>query len=108
MPNYIGTPPDEYVIPVTMGADRAFTLNRQDKAGNPLDWDALVSITIDIDKLAPTVVPATVAGPQANIVIPHTVADQVTNKTRWRVTMTDNATSLETPICVGTFERHDG
>lgn len=105
---YIGDPPEAFVIPVTLGADREFTMNRNDGTPqqNPVDWDATVSMTIDIDKNAPTVIPATVTGSQAVILIPSATADQVKNTTRWRIYM--HANSLTTPIAVGSFERDDG
>jgi hypothetical protein len=69
---YIGNPPAKFIIPVTIGTDREFTLNRNDGTPQkaPVDWAATVSMAIDIDKASPTVIPATVTGNQAVIVIP--------------------------------------
>lgn len=105
---YIGNPPQQFIIPVTLGADRKFTTNRNDGSvdKNPVDWDATVSMAIDIDKANPTIIDATVVGSQAEILIPSATADQVKSNTRWRLYM--NANDLTTPIAIGTFERDDG
>jgi hypothetical protein len=103
---YIGTPPQTFVIPVTLGADREFTVSRVDSGNNPVNWSATVSIAIDINKSSPTVIAATVTGSQAVVLIPSAVCDQVTNFTGWRISML--ASGLTTPIAVGKFERDDG
>jgi hypothetical protein len=106
---YIGNPPAKFIIPVTIGTDREFTLNRNDGTPQkaPVDWAATVSMAIDIDKASPTVIAATVTGNQAVIVIPSATADLVKDKTtRWRISMTTGG--LTTPIAVGSFERDDG
>jgi hypothetical protein len=106
---YIGNPPAKFIIPVTIGTDREFTLNRNDGTPQkaPVDWAATVSMAIDIDKASPTVIPATVTGNQAVIVIPSATADLVKDKTtRWRISMTTGG--LTTAIAVGSFERDDG
>lgn len=103
---YIGTPPQKFVIPVTLGADREFTINRIDVNNNPVNWSATVSIAIDINPSSPTTVDATVTSNQAVVLLPAATCDQVTNYTRWRLYM--DAAGLTTPIAVGTFERDDG
>jgi hypothetical protein len=103
---YIGAPPQKFVIPVTLGADREFTINRVDSSNNPVNWSATVSIAIDINPASPTIVAATVTGNQAVVLLPSATCDQVTNYTRWRLYM--DASGLTTPIAVGMFERDDG
>jgi len=109
MTDYIGTPPAQRIIPVTRGADRLFSIRRRDEQGDPQDWDATLFIDIDIDKAAPTRVNAEVTDDVAVIRIESTLCDQVRNSTRWRILMSQPDTpTLETPLLVGTFERHDG
>lgn len=103
---YIGTPPQKFVIPVTLGTDREFTVSRIDASNNPVNWSATVSIAIDINPTSPTIIAATVTGNQAVVRLPSATNDQVTNYTRWRLYMV--ASGLTTPIAVGTFERDDG
>lgn len=103
-----GNPPPKFTISVTLGADRVFTVNRVDPQGNPVNWDATVSMVIDIDKANPTKLEATITGNQAEMLIPRTVADLVKPTTRWRLVMTDSVTERITPITVGNFERDDG
>lgn len=110
MTTYIGQPPAAFIIPVTRGADRQFAFRRRDPTtGSPVDWDAGVFIDIEIDRDAPERVTATVAADLATVHIPATICDQVKNSTRWRAVMSQAGTpTLETPIAVGKFERHDG
>lgn len=113
---YIGTPPAEFVISVTKGADRKITLNRKDADGNSVNWDGAVWISVDIDKAAPTRVDATVTADAAVLVLPSSVCDrakspsaQGTGGTFWRVIMaTADSPPLDIAVAVGTFERHDG
>lgn len=105
--NYLGNPPAKWVIPVTRGCDRAFTVRRRDSSGAPVNWDADVYIVIDIDRASPSTVAAVVSGAIASFRIESTICDQVKNSTRWRIVMSDSA-DFETPLAVGTFERHDG
>jgi hypothetical protein len=109
MTNYIGTPPEAWVIPVTKGTDRQFTLSRKDSDDDPVNWGASLYIDIDIDKDSPTRVTASVASDVATFRLESTVCDLVKNSTKWRVVMsTAGSPSFEVPIVVGTFERHDG
>lgn len=107
-PVYIGTPPTFYTIPVTLGADRVFTVERTDGSGNPLNWDATVQIAIDIDKCNPTLIAAVVTDNQAVITIPYGTCDLVKNQTRWRLTMTQTDPTITTALAVGNFQRDDG
>lgn len=104
--NYVAKPPKSWVIPVTRGCDRAFTLRRRDPAGELADWNASVYMEIDIDKADPTSVEAVVEGSLASFLIDSAVCDQVRNATRWRIVMSEG--ELETALAVGNFERHDG
>lgn len=104
--NYLGKPPKSWVIPVTRDCDRVFTMRRKDAAGDPVDWDADVYIDIDIDKSSPTRVEAAVVDNEASFVLQSTVCDLVKNTTKWRVAMSRDG--IETPLAIGTFERHDG
>lgn len=106
MPNYLGKPPTSWVIPVTRGCDRTFTVRRRDSAAALVDWDADVYIVIDIDRDDPTTVEADVEGSSAVFLLDSGVCDAVRDSTRWRIIMSDGG--LETPLAVGAFERHDG
>jgi hypothetical protein len=105
--NYIGNPPVKFVIPVTLGCDRAFTVKRRNEAGELADWDAEVYIVVDIDRASPTTVQAAVSGSNAVFLVESSVCDLVKNSTRWRIVMSDDE-GFEAPIAVGSFERHDG
>jgi hypothetical protein len=109
MADTIGQIPTQFVIPVTAGTDRQFTLLRKDSDGVAQDWAADVYINIDIDKTAPTRVDATVAGDTAVVRIESTVCDLVKTGTRWRIVMsTDGDDPSETAVAVGVFTRYDG
>jgi hypothetical protein len=104
---YLTPPAAQYIIPVTLGAGTAFTLQRVDGSGNPLNYDVGTTVTMALDiPTAPTTQPATVSGSSAAFQISNTVLDLVKTGTRWRVVM--NADGLEIPLIVGRFERHDG
>lgn len=105
--SYLGQPPKSWVLPVTLGCDRSFTVRRKDVAGQAVNWDSLVYIVIDINKASPTTVQAVVDDDLASFVINSNLCDQVKNTTRWRIVMSDTS-GIETPLAVGTFERHDG
>ena len=105
--SYIGKPPTKWVIPVTRGCDRSFAVRRRDDAGAAEDWNAQVYIDIDIDRAAPTRVHSEVNGDEAVFTIDSSVCDAVKSSTRWRIVMSDS-NDFETPLAVGTFERHDG
>jgi len=111
MLTYMVAPPQQFVIPVTRGADLQFMVNRVDASENPVNWDATVYITVDApDPDFPTSVQAAVAGNQAIILLPVALNDQVSVRTRWRMYMqVPNGTgTLTTPVAVGHFERDDG
>lgn len=110
MTDYIGSPPTTYVIPVTKGADREFTLRRRDTNGDPVDWAADLWIDIDIDKTDPTRVEATVTADEAVLRIESTILDLVKNSTKWRIVRSaaDDPESFEIAVAVGTFQRFDG
>ena len=108
MSEYIGAPPAEKVIPVTLGCDSAFSIRRTDEEGEPTDFDpgTEVYMWIDINKLDPTKVFATISGNTASFNLQSTVLDQVRNTTRWRAVY--DIGSNETALLVGRFKRHDG
>jgi hypothetical protein len=107
---YIGAPPQQFTIPVTLGADVEFTVNRVDTSNNPVSWSAAVFMAIDIDRANPTTVNATVTGNQAVLLLHSSVCDEVKNTTRWRLYMQTGTApdTLTLPIAVGNFERDDG
>lgn len=105
---YLLQPPQERTIPVTRGADRAFTVKRVDNAGAPVNFPAgtQVWMDIDIDRANPTRVQAGVSNALAAFTLNYTVLDQVRTSTRWRILM--SVGGAETPLLVGRFERRDG
>lgn len=111
MIEYLGTPPVSRVIPVTKNTDRRLRFTRYDKAGEgrvEVPWGGTISVEIDIDPDDPEVIEADVDGANAVVVIDKDIANQVvTKKTKWRAILVVD-TDYETPIAVGTFERHDG
>lgn len=109
MPDYIAPKLPNRVIPVTRGTDRLFTVRRRTAQGQPQDWNCSVFIDIDIDKVAPTRIAATVAADLASVRIESTVADQCKSGTTWRVVMSQaGSPTVETALLIGTFERNDG
>jgi hypothetical protein len=108
MTDYLIDPPIAKLLPLTKGADRAFSVQRvHPTTGDPLNYDAgTVSMWIDIDPAAPTEVQATISGAVASIRIPSTVCDLAPSGTRWRIVWTDGTD--DTPIVVGRVKRHDG
>lgn len=108
MTDYLIAPPAEYVIPVTRGADRAFTVARTDEVGDPVNFDegSTVTFTVDADPDDPTSVDAVVTGAEAAFVIPSTVLDLCRNRAKWRVVLTVG--ELDTPLIVGRIHRYDG
>ena len=108
MTDYLAPPPLERIIPVTLGCDRSFSLQRVDSSGAPVNFGAGVTVylKIDIDKTTVTTVNATVSGSTAAITIPDNVCDRCKTGTRWRAIL-DQA-GQQTPMLVGRFERHDG
>ena len=110
MADYVTPKLPNRVIPLTKDCDSKITIRRHDPGtSGPVDWDADVYMLIDIDKLAPTKVDATVAGSLATVVVESSVANLCKNGTTWRVVMSSaGSPSYERPLMVGTFERNDG
>ena len=108
MSEYLGAPPAVKTIPVTKGCDRAFTVQRTNSSGSPVNFDAgtTVYMWIDIDRANPTKVDAVVSGSTAAFTISDTICDQVRSGTAWRAVI--DLGDLEVPLLVGRFERHDG
>ena len=110
MIEYIGTPPEARVIPVTKNTDRRLRFTRYDQAGEgrvEVPWDGTISFEVDIDPADPETIEADIDGATALVVIDKAVANLVlTKKTKWRAILTNG--DDEQPIAVGTFERHDG
>lgn len=108
MTDYLSTPPQQKIIPVTRGADVAFTLQRTTTTGTPTNFDpgTQVYMLIDLDKTQPTKVNATVSGANAALRVDYTVADLVKNTTRFQVIA--SVGGAETALLVGKFERNDG
>lgn len=107
--NYIGTPPETKIIPVTRGCDKSFTIQRIDVDGDPIDFDTGTSVYmwIDIQRSDPTRVDAVVSGAIAAFTLQSTVCDLVRDGVSWRVVL-DLGQDVELPLLVGKFERHDG
>lgn len=105
---YVVEPPQEMIIPVTRGCDRAFTIQRVDESNAPVNFGAGVTVYmwVDIDPEDPTKVDATVSGSEAAFVLDATLCDDVRHRTRWRIVLDQGA--LETPLLVGRFIRNDG
>jgi hypothetical protein len=109
MTDYIGDELAPKIIRVTKGADRKFTIRRKDTNGDPVDWDADVYLSIDIDKTAPTRIDADVTDDLAVLRIESTVVALLKDSTTWQAIMSQaGVPTLETPLMVGTFERQDG
>lgn len=108
MTDYVVPPPVSKVIPVTLGCDRAFTVQRVDTLGAPLAFDAgtTVYMWVEVAAGAPVKVDAVVTGAEASFVLESTVCDQVKNNGKWRAVL--DIGDLELPLLVGRFERRDG
>jgi hypothetical protein len=108
MTDYLISPVAERTIPVTRGADRAFTIRRVDDQGDPVNFGmgTTVYMWVDIDVSDPTKVEAAVSGSEAAFLLPSTVLDQVRNRTRWQIVWDQG--DVEIPVLVGRFERNDG
>lgn len=104
--NYLGKPPKKWVIPVTFGCDRSFTVRKRNALGELVSWGAQVYIDMDINKSSPTRVFAVVDGALATFTLESAVCDLANQSTRWRIVVAVNG--FETPMAVGNFERHDG
>jgi hypothetical protein len=106
--SFLVTPPQEFVISVTRGADCEFSVNRIDANQNAVPWNAAVSIAIDVQRDFPVTFTAVVTGSQAQFLIPSATADQVHNSTRWRIYMVTSGPTVTTAAAVGHFFREDG
>lgn len=104
---YIGDPPLEAIIPVTLGCSRTFTVERVDADNVSQAWDASIKLAVEIARgQTPVVVNATVNGSGATVTIPASLCDQVKNTTSWQLIMVP-ASSNPVAVMVGKFERHD-
>ena len=102
-------PPASKVIPVTLGADVAFSVQRKNTAGTPVNFDAgsQVYLQVALDRNnPPTKVQAVVSGSTAAIRMDYLLADQCKNSTKWQLILKNG--SAETALLVGRFERNDG
>lgn len=108
MTDYLFPAPAEKVIPVTLGADVAFTLQRVDAAANPINYNpgTAIALWIDINKAAPSRVDFVVTNSSAAVKMLPTITDTIKTGTRWRIIL--YAAGSEVPLLVGKFERHDG
>lgn len=109
MPDYLIPAAESRIIPVTRGADVAFTVQRTNTDGDPVNYDAGAQVYIQVDvpdKTNPTKVQATVGGSTAAIRMDYTLCDTLKASNRWQVIM--KVGSAETALLVGRFERNDG
>ena len=108
MAEYIGEPPQEALIPITRGCDRAFTIKRVDPSGAAVNFGSgtTVYMWVDVDRTNPTKVDAAVSGSTAAFHIQSTLLDGIKTGTRWRIVYDQG--DLETALLVGRFERRDG
>lgn len=104
---YIGNPPLEAIIPVTLGCSRTFTVERINTDGDPQDWNADLHLSVELSRSQPTTtINATVSGSTATITIPSTVCDSTKNtSSAWQLVMV--ADNNPVAVMVGKFERHD-
>lgn len=109
MADYVTPKLPNRVIPLTRGCDVVVGLRRKDEAGDPVNWGATVYMLIDIDRVSPTQVDASVVDDLATIKVESDLADQCRRGTTWRIVRSDSSDpSLETALMVGSFERNDG
>lgn len=94
------------IIPVTKGCDFAFTIQKRNQSGVVDDWGEADQIAVDIDVDPPVRVEAVIDGPDAVIVIPDALCDQVTRRTAWRAVLSRG--NIQTALMVGGFKRDDG
>lgn len=108
MTDYLIQPPGEKVLPVTLGADRAFTINRVDALGDPVDFDPDSSVFFcsNISRTDQPRTFATITGSQAAFKIQSETLDKVKDGMLWQIVL--RVGTLETPLLVGKFERRDG
>jgi hypothetical protein len=108
---FIGDIPADRVIRITKDCDRIVNFRLIDADGNPKIWGTQRSVYIEIDvsKTQSARVDATIITDLATVRLESDVLNQVGNNSGWRAIISDAALSpsLETPICIGTFERHD-
>lgn len=102
-----GDPPVKRVIPVTLGADKRYTLRRRNTDGDPVDWDAVVYVNVQVNPVER--VDADVTGADAVVDLESDLLDRVKNSTTWQAMASfPGSPTNEVPIAVGTFERNDG
>lgn len=94
------------IIPVTKGCDYVFTIQKRNEEGAIVDWGEVDQVAVDIDVDPPVRVEAVIDGPDAMIVIPDALCDQVTRRTAWRAVLSRG--DIQTPLMVGGFKRDDG
>lgn len=90
-------------LPVTIGCDTQFQVQRVDTNGNAVDFIGPVLIVIETPQ--PTTIQATVTGNNALFTIPYTTANTLTSVTTYQIVTVVN--SLTKPIMVGKFIRRD-
>ena len=103
----LGADPPLCVMRVTRGCDAAFTFQRVDDVGAPVDVAADVYLLVEVSKTDPTRVDQVVDGDMVSVVFPQEICDVVRNTTTWQLIRSDNP-GLDTPLLVGIFERVDG
>lgn len=105
---YIGDPPLEAIIPVTLGCSRTFTIERVDANNLPVNWDATIKLAVETSKTQQAVIiNGVVNGTSARITVPANVCDTVKNTTSWQLIMIPSSDSNPVAVMVGKFERHD-
>jgi hypothetical protein len=104
----MGNPPPEYLIPVTLGADFAFSIVVTDTNSNPVDLSAAVFQVVLVKGNPPTTISGVVSTNTAAFVVPSTLADQTKNSTMWQICITTVPGTIPIAVAVGKFERHDG
>lgn len=110
MADYVNTKLPNRVIPITKDCDAKVTLRRTDPDTQaPIDWVGDVYMLIDIDKVTPTRVDATVVDSLATVSVEATTTNLCKTGTTWRIVLSSpGSPSFERPLLVGTFERNDG
>ncbi len=110
------TPPFSPVnatIPVTLGCGVSFSVN-QVASGDPgvqvpinFDPGDSVYMSIEINRTQTASIDAILDGNAASFTIPTDVCDHVAQWSTWQAVKTAHD-GLETPLCVGSFQRFDG
>src|SRR5258708_38746257 len=99
--------PQNFDLPLSLGQDLSIDFQRQDDAGNPLDYDIGTTVTLIIDAAEPINGVAIVNGHHANVLVLSEVVDLVKKATLWRcrITLPDNTDIVP---CNGQIIRYDG